>query len=553
MYFINARKKINFPFSILTAVLMTILFSATFVSAETFTVTRTDDRNEVCNSGVDCSLREALAAANTAATDDVIGFDPNVFTAAQTITLTNAQLEINKNGALIINGSGKNLLTISGNNQSRVFFINAGEDVTINNLTVSKGSTGFGDGGGIFKDGRIGGSLLGNLTLNNCNVINNNAGDNINSQITGGGGGIAGSNYVSGSVFINNSNINNNFGTFDGGIHGGGNRITITNSTVNGNSALLGSGGMSFLAETKIVNSSVTNNKSMFSDGGGIANLYALEVYNSTISDNSAGASGGGIVNGSTAQLYLSSSTISGNRAGIAGSGDGGGIRNTNTSQQSIHLSNTIIADNTRGVSSSIPNDYKGYLSSDLNNLIETNGDEPIVGSVGNVIVGQDPLLDPVLRDNGGPTLTHALLSGSPAINAGNNINAPATDQRGFNRIVGGTIDIGAVESNLQPPPAPTLCAYSISPTAQNFSSTSVMSSFSVTTESGCTWFPISNDSFIKIVTYSGEGKGEVYFSVDPNTGASRTGTITVAGQIFTINQAAPVARRKRIFLSPPQ
>ena len=60
-------------------------------------------------------------------------------------------------------------------------------------------------------------------------------------------------------------------------------------------------------------------------------------------------------------------------------------------------------------------------------------------------ILDTDPLLD-FLGNNGGPTLTHALLSGSPAINAGNNDGAPITDQRGYARIVSGIIDIGAYE-----------------------------------------------------------------------------------------------------------
>src|SRR5262249_60736280 len=57
-----------------------------------------------------------------------------------------------------------------------------------------------------------------------------------------------------------------------------------------------------------------------------------------------------------------------------------------------------------------------------------------------------NPLLGP-LQDNGGPTPTMALLPGSPALDAGCNSNAPATDQRGFARIANGTIDIGAFES----------------------------------------------------------------------------------------------------------
>lgn len=166
------------------------IFLFTFSTfAETYTVTRNDDRNATCVSGVDCSLRGAINAANNSASDDVIAFDANAFVTAQTITLSGTQLEINKNGTLTINGSGKNLLVISGNNQSRVFFISAGEDVTFNDLTISNGSTGIGDGGGILKDGGTSGSLLSTLTINNCNIINNSAGSSTSSQLNGGSGG----------------------------------------------------------------------------------------------------------------------------------------------------------------------------------------------------------------------------------------------------------------------------------------------------------------------------------------------------------------------------
>src|SRR5205085_11466807 len=102
------------------------------------------------------------------------------------------------------------------------------------------------------------------------------------------------------------------------------------------------------------------------------------------------------------------------------------------------------IANNTWGTGTGFPHVFRGNLFSQGHNLIETVSDF-FISEQGD-ITGQDPLLDPVLRNNGGTTQTHALLPSSPAINAGSNANTPVTDQRGLPRIVAGAIDIGAYE-----------------------------------------------------------------------------------------------------------
>jgi hypothetical protein len=135
-------------------------------------------------------------------------------------------------------------------------------------------------------------------------------------------------------------------------------------------------------------------------------------VSNSTLSGNSADQFGGGIENGGT--LTVSNSTLSGNSAYIFG----GGI---DIEFGTLTVNNSIVARNTGG-------DLSGSVSSGSHNLI---GGNPLLGS---------------LQNNGGPTPTMALLSGSPAIDAGDNTEALDTDQRGFARMVGGAIDIGAFE-----------------------------------------------------------------------------------------------------------
>jgi hypothetical protein len=128
-------------------------------------------------------------------------------------------------------------------------------------------------------------------------------------------------------------------------------------------------------------------------------------------------------------------------------------------------LHNTLIAGNFRGASGTTPDDVSGMLDpGGDNNLIgDGTGMTGLVNGVNGNQVGTadkpiDPRLGP-LADNGGPTLTHALLPDSPAIDAGNNTYATDFDQRGegFPRIAGGIIDIGAFEfQGDAPPPAPS-------------------------------------------------------------------------------------------------
>ena len=140
------------------------------------------------------------------------------------------------------------------------------------------------------------------------------------------------------------------------------------------------------------------------------------------------------------------------------------------------------------------------------------------------------------LGDYGGPTQTVALMSDSPAINRGNNLDAPPTDQRGLTRIVGGTIDIGAYELNL-------VCTNSINPTSQQFTAGGGNITVNVANPAGCTWTASSNASWITVTSgSSGSGNGTVALSVQANTGSARTGTVTIAGQTFTVNQASGCA-----------
>ena len=128
------------------AIFIGIIAAAQTVSAATYTVDTTMDNGALtaCTATAnDCSLRGAITAANNTTANDTISFDATVFASARTITLTggaDGELQIaGGSGTLTINGTGANLLTVSGNNQSSIFFVLDGATVTISNLTVSGG------------------------------------------------------------------------------------------------------------------------------------------------------------------------------------------------------------------------------------------------------------------------------------------------------------------------------------------------------------------------------------------------------------------------------
>jgi parallel beta-helix repeat protein len=173
-----------------------------------------------------------------------------------------------------------------------------------------------------------------------------------------------------------------------------------------------------------------------------------VAITNCTISGNTATASGGGIFNDDVGTITLANSTISSNTATTSG----GGIFNNGGTAT---LKNTIVANSTTG------GDCAGTaLASNGNNLDSD-------GTCGLAAAGDLPNTDPQLgplADNGGPTQTHALLTGSPAIDAGNDAACPVTDRRGVARPIDGdedgtaTCDMGAYE--FEPPllatPTPT-------------------------------------------------------------------------------------------------
>lgn len=258
-----------------------------------------------------------------------------------------------------------------------------------------------------------------------------------------------------GTITISDLTIRDGQNNFGGGIlNGSGGTLTITNSTVSGNLAAFG-GGIYNSGTLNIINSTVSGNMAN-SEGAGVYNATTLTITNSTFSSNTARGEGGACINGG--MLLITNSTLSGNSAGDLG----GGVFNLGT----LHIGNTVLKRGDSGANISKANN--GTVMSFGYNVSSDDGGGFLTGPGDQI--NADPLLGP-LQNNGGPTFTHALLPGSPAIDAGDPQFTPPPfyDQRGpgFLRVRNGRIDVGSfeVQAGATPTPTATLTA-SPTPTA---------------------------------------------------------------------------------------
>lgn len=392
---------LRFPSLIVAAVLVAATCQA--VASNSFTVSNLKD------SGLG-SLRDAINKANAAHSPPtpVVQFSRNL---CGTIYLYTGPLQIS--GDMVINGPGANNLTVNVNsycsNNNSVFRINFG-NVNISGLTITGGYS-QGGGGGIYNAGA--------LTLDNSMVISNSGGD---------GAGIF--NAPGGTLDLTDSTVASNRGSGQGGgIYNAG-TATIVNSTVSDNTAL---------------------------SGGGVYNVFGTTVTltNATVAYNgNTGNSSNPCFGGYFGGYFNNNNNNS--------SSKGGGLYNE--AQVSTNIGNTIVAKNSAAVG---PDVFQADLNgnpgglvafSKGNNLIgQTNGSTGWIASdqTGTSASPRDPKLGP-LTQNGGPTTTRALLSGSPAIDKGNNSLALdpdgsllVYDERGagFPRIQNNVVDVGAYEA----------------------------------------------------------------------------------------------------------
>jgi parallel beta-helix repeat protein len=396
------------------------------VGAATFSVTNVND----AGAG---SLRQAVLDANAATGDDIITIG-----VTGSIVLTSGEIDITD--GVTITGPGASALTVSGNDASRIFKINiATSTVSISGMTLTHGFTT--DGGGalyIIGDGSI--------ALTGVNITNSNSSND--------GGGV----YVdcdTCAVTISNATISGNTTSGNGGGIGteNGTSLLVTNSRIIGNTTTggqgsdSGRGGGIFCDDLNFTLSSSEVSGNTGVNGGGVA-FYSDQpnkIVNSTISGNTATGNAGGVyLYGGNNDATIENSTISGNT--------GTGIGVYYSDGHNLVLTSTIVANNTGADVARTDGGTPAFTAN--NSLIRT----PVAGSSitgASNLIGVDPKLGP-LANNGGPTDTMALLTGSPAINVGSNPETLAFDQRGngYARTVGGGTDIGAFEFGAGPSPS---------------------------------------------------------------------------------------------------
>jgi CSLREA domain-containing protein len=225
----------------------------------------------------------------------------------------------------------------------------------------------------------------------------------------------------------------------------GGASVTISGLTIQGGHAAAGTSGGGILNTAGVLNlsdSTVANN-SASSFGGGIESSPGAisNLVNTTVSGNSANGDGGGIDN-TGATTTLLNATITGNTTDAEGNGfgQGGGVGQFGGTTT---MHDTLVAGNVdRGGQSPDCTQATGTLVSQGQMLIQNLAGCAYTAALGD-ITGVDAKLGP-LAEYGGPTLTHALLAGSPALNKGT--GCARDDQRGVPRVAGGACDIGAYE-----------------------------------------------------------------------------------------------------------
>ncbi|MDW8169372.1 MAG: choice-of-anchor Q domain-containing protein [Acidobacteriota bacterium] len=447
------------------------------VMGATFTVTSTADN--LTNGDGQCTLREAIRAANNSASNDcgtaspasdvivlqsgatyTLSLDPTAgnedaaleddldILAAGTLTIQGNGATIERVGPCILNG------TITAG-EFRIFHVVASAaNLTLQNVTVRNGCTdGSTNGGGVLNSGT--------LTVISSTIRNSRA--NVD------GGGL----FNTGTLTVIDSTISNNLVNDDGGgIYNGG-VLTVTNSAISNNTAAVWGGGILNASVTMTVTSSTFSNNRADQMGGGIFNTAGsvATMTNSTVSGNSAGDDGGGIQNYGT--LTMTNSTISGNRTDGGGGDDGGGIHNAggtlnasfitvanNTANPSGQGGGIFQAGGTVNIKNSIVGDNTAATGANCQGTVVTSGtnyatDASCTGFTQVPSTGAGGLnLGPLQVNPPGTTATHALQVGSAAINAVTDCtdlsNNPVTaDQRGVSRPQpsGGQCDAGAYEA----------------------------------------------------------------------------------------------------------
>jgi hypothetical protein len=470
------------PLSVAASVIAGLVLSRPIPShGADFVVDRADDEPTAtaCTAATnDCSLRGAILAANALAASATpeasdIAVPAGTYVLSQSssctfvapncpfvsCTFTSSQVPLCVHADVTIHGDGASATIVDANKLDSVLLVSANSTVEVRGITLTNGVLthdryGLGDsGGGVFNEGV--------LTLTDAAVT-----ESFTDSVAGGI-------YNAGQLTLVRSAIRFNKAVQGGGILDERSALlTVLDSTIDGNSADLDGAGIFIYGTVVIHGSTISDNTvtgNFFSNGrGGGISLFGLApgkatltITNSTLSGNHANATGGALQLSIDGEVHLASVTIAGNSAGnpsLSG-GTGGGIRLEGGPSGTVTMRNTLIAGNS---GPSAPSDCSTGLGGPLNsegyNLVQTTDGCTVSGNTTGNLLGVDPNIA-VLADNGGHTLTRALLDGSPAIDAGNPAgctdenDAPiAKDQRGSARAADGDddgvarCDIGAFE-----------------------------------------------------------------------------------------------------------
>lgn len=400
------------------------------------------------------------------------------FSSDSTIVLTATQV-ISSN--LTIDGTGHNI-TISGNNSVELFYVNPTIQLTLRNLTIANGYVnGF---GGAISNGD------GIVTLDNCTFSNNVATGSNGDNAAGGAiynSGSFGELFVNNCTFVNNSALGA-FGTFGtngvgeyeaggpggpgGNGYGGGiandnlGSVIITNSTFYNNQAIGGSGGPGGYGYNgysyQYVCGRYCCSPGIFGCNGYCDEYCTGYYYGGAGGRGGQGGSGfGGSIYNNTGSISMMNTTFAsgsasggpGGSAGINGNFNTGGYGtpgfygnafggNLAQTTGSFIFKNSIVANAAGGGNYSAS--AGGAVFDGGNNL---SSDATLAFTNAMSLINTNPNLGS-LANNGGPTLTMALLPASPAVRAGDTNGAPLTDQRGFPR-KSLQIDVGAYETQV--------------------------------------------------------------------------------------------------------
>jgi CSLREA domain-containing protein len=372
--------------------------------AATFPVNTTEDIDlpNGCTTEPTCSLRDAIAAAESGDTEDLVTVPAGRY------ALSLGELHVNGEGTVTIRGEGARKTVIDGQKGSRVFNLAADKSI-LEGMSVTGGATNelegteeAGDGGGVLAY-EAEEAILRGLEVSGNTASQNGAGISAPPE-----GAAATAVTVEASTIAGNKVEGGAVEALGGGIYVLGD-FTMTNSTVTGNSAESTVGMV---------------------QGGGV--LLALDPTRTEPTSAT-------IVN----------STIAGNSVGTGGIGGGLSVYNPTVGvATALAVKNTIVAGN---MAAGAPSDCGAVAVVTSTNNISSDGSCMFTDSGSKQ--STDPLLA-ALADNGGETDTMALREGSPAIDAGTSDGCPATDQRGVARPQQSACDIGAYEKTPTPPAA---------------------------------------------------------------------------------------------------